>query len=575
MRLQLFFIKRRTYESILYIAIPLVLSAFMHLWNPVGFPLADQDEGHYMRRAMQVLEGLGPQDPGYVHPYDHPYFGQLFLASVLKVIGYPDLLQPKVGDIHSIEMLYFIPRFLMGVLAVIDTFLVYKIAETRYNRKVAFIAATLFAVMPFSWILRRVILDSIQLPLILLSILFALYTMNSTTFKAVYIKKNVRYSPQNLNVLTTLLSGVFLGLAIFMKIPAFSIVPLIALIYAYNKNFKALGLWLVPVVIIPMIWPAYAISQGQFDEWVDGVMWQTDRGHNRPLSNEMDTMFSKIDPLLFALAAIGIIYAWIKRDYFLLLWVIPYLIVLFLVDWVYFFHFILVFPAFCIAAALLFTDLAKKKFKARILRPLIFSLVGIVVVFGSINSLMLITTNLNSSYFDLVSSVSRQLPSENINDNSYSNYDSYNNYNYVSNYYDNNYSNNTVTLVGPNSGWSFYWVIKYAFDRDVEYEWFEYQNDYIKGPISSKKFLLMVDRDMRSAIFLTNNSDKQQVSQVRTLYNISTPLDYFFGDTLRYNLDKYPYTNINDDIDVRAAVKRMRGVDWTTPIEIRANYWNH
>jgi hypothetical protein len=573
MSLQLFFIKRRTYESILYIAVPLVLSAFMHLWNPVGFPLADQDEGHYMRRAMQVLEGLGPQDPGYVHPYDHPYFGQLLLASVFKVIGYPDLLQPKVGDIHSIEMLYFIPRFLMGVLAVIDTFLVYKIAETRYNRKVAFIAATLFAVMPFSWILRRVILDSIQLPLILLSILFALYTSNSTTLKVVYSKKIVKYSPQNLNILTTFLSGIFLGLAIFMKIPAFSIVPLIALIYAYNKNFKAIGLWLVPVVLIPMIWPAYAMSQGQFDEWVDGVKWQTDRGYNRPLSYEMRTMFFKIDPLLLALAVIGIIYAWIKRDYFLLLWAIPYLIILFLVDWVYFFHFILVFPAFCIATALLFTDLAKKKFKARILRPLIFSLVGVIVIYGSINSLMLITTNLNSSYFDLVSSVSRQLPSRDSNDNSYNNDDSYNNYNYDNNYYDNNYSNKTVTLVGPNGGWSFYWVIKYAFDRDVEYEWFEYQVDYIKGPITSKKFLLMVDREMRSAIFLTN-SDKPQVSKVRTLYNISTPLDYFFGDTLRYTLDKYPYTNIYDDIDVRAAVKRMRGVDWTTPIEVRANYWN-
>src|ERR671911_3050883 len=233
MSLDLIFLKRRAYESILYIVIPLVLSAFMHLWNPVGFPLVDQDEGHYMRRALQVLEGLGPQDLGYVHPYDHPYFGQLFLASVFKLVGYPELLQPKVGDVHSIEMLYLVPRVLMGILAVIDTFLVYKIAETRYNRKVAFIAATLFAVMPFTWILRRAILDSIQLPLILLSILFALHTRNLTPLKVAYSKKNVKYSPQNLHTLTIFLSGVFLGLAIFMKIPALSIVALIALVFAY------------------------------------------------------------------------------------------------------------------------------------------------------------------------------------------------------------------------------------------------------------------------------------------------------------------------------------------------------
>jgi hypothetical protein len=131
-----------------------------------------------------------------------------------------------------------------------------------------------------------------------------------------------------------------------------------------------------------------------------------------------------------------------------------------------------------------------------------------------------------------------------------------------------------VTLVGPNGGWSFFWLVKYVFDRDVDYEWFELGTDYIKGPIKSEKFLLMVDREMRYAIFFTDSSDKQQVSQVKMLYDNSTPLDYFFGDTLRYNLDKYPYTNVVDDIDVPREVIRMRGVDWTSPIEIRANYWD-
>ena len=38
----------------------------------------------------------------------------------------------------------------------VDTFLIYKIAETGYNRKVAFTAAILFAVMPSSWLMRSV-----------------------------------------------------------------------------------------------------------------------------------------------------------------------------------------------------------------------------------------------------------------------------------------------------------------------------------------------------------------------------------------------------------------------------------
>ena len=46
----------------------------------------------------------------------------------------------------------------MGILAVVDTFLIYKIAERRYNRNVAFIAAILFAVMPYTWLIRRVLI---------------------------------------------------------------------------------------------------------------------------------------------------------------------------------------------------------------------------------------------------------------------------------------------------------------------------------------------------------------------------------------------------------------------------------
>jgi hypothetical protein len=97
---------------------------------------------------MHVLSGQGPQESRL---YDHPYFSQLFLAGVFKVIGYPDLLNPSLGNVHSIEMLYLVPRILMGILAVADTFLIYKISEIRYNRNVAFIASILFAVMPLTW----------------------------------------------------------------------------------------------------------------------------------------------------------------------------------------------------------------------------------------------------------------------------------------------------------------------------------------------------------------------------------------------------------------------------------------
>ena len=224
--------------------------------NPVGFPCVVTDEGVYMRRAMHVLQGLGPQDPAsrFDHgqsstsSYDHPYFGQLFLAGVFALIDYTHLLNPSSftsygNALHSIETLYMVPRILMGILAVVDTFLIYKISERRYSRNVALIASVLFAVMPLSWIVRRVLLDSILMPFLLSSILFTLYA------KVGFSTNDKTKSSKN--IVLILLSGVSLGLAIFTKMPALTMIPLVGfLIYKnnYNRsnNLKNLGLWFVP-----------------------------------------------------------------------------------------------------------------------------------------------------------------------------------------------------------------------------------------------------------------------------------------------------------------------------------------
>jgi hypothetical protein len=267
----------------------LILSAFTHLFNPVGFPCVQYDEGVYMRRAMYALQGLGPQDPAsrFDHgedstsSYDHPYFGQIFLAGVLDLIGYPKSVHPSSVDgnvaVHSIEMLYLVPRVLMGILAVVDTFLVYKISERRYNRNVAVIASVLFAVMPLSWLNRWILLDTILMPFLLSSILFALYTKRSS--------KNSNNDNKNKSFILILLSGIFLGLAIYTKIPAFTMIPLVGfLVYTNNnRNLKTLGLWFIPVILIPLMWPAYSVSVGHFDEWLGALQYQTNRTRSTTL----------------------------------------------------------------------------------------------------------------------------------------------------------------------------------------------------------------------------------------------------------------------------------------------------
>ena len=98
----------RNIRSIAIVTVPLVLSAFTHVWNPIGSPDIHDDEGHYIRRALHVSEGLGAQEKE--KGYDHPFFGWLFLGSMFSIVGYPDSLSPRPGDVSFIEVLWSVPE---------------------------------------------------------------------------------------------------------------------------------------------------------------------------------------------------------------------------------------------------------------------------------------------------------------------------------------------------------------------------------------------------------------------------------------------------------------------------------
>jgi Ca2+/Na+ antiporter len=546
--------------AIIYIIIPLTLSAFIHIWNPAGFPGIDQDEGHYMRRAMEVQQGLGPQETKatYFYPYDHPYFGQIFLASVLSLINYPSSIHPSVNS-DSIEMIYLVPRVLMGILAVVDTFLVYKIADARYNRKVAFISATLFAVMPLTWFLRRIFLDSIALPFILLSILFAVYSKS----------ESYNRTDSNRKILLTLLSGIFLGLAIFTKMPVFTMIPLLTFIIlkkndakSNNRNsnsnasnsdiknrhsrLKFLAIWFVPVVLIPLIWPLYSVSIGQLNEWLDGVVWQATRA-DRPFDFEMKTVFLRMDPVLMAFGVAGLIYAVIRRDYFILLWAFPYLLLIYFLNWVYFFHIIPIIAAFCISGTALLFEIFKKIQNKWISKAVIFAVFGAIIIFGLVNSTLLVTQNVNDADFKLISFVTNSLPYR---------------YNGIDN------SSEKVTLIGPNGAFIIYWISNEVFNRNIDFKWYESRRDYVEPPIKTDKFLMISDWEMRRDF--NGNSTKEHIEYVSQLYNKSKLFGVFYNNTSVPDLNKYPYTNILDEVsEVRTSA---RGIQWNAPITAQGNY---
>lgn len=495
-------------RNLFFVAIPVALCAFTHLWNPVGYPDLHGDEGHYMVKAMSTLEGTGlqPQDR-----YAAPYFGQLFLAGIFKIIGYPDSMNPVQGDVHSIERIWLVPRILMGLLAVVDTFLIYKIAETRYNRNVAFIASILFAVMPLSWVVRRLFLESIQTPFLLMSVLLAVYICCPLVNKGSKNRSSIdggngNYKKGNKkNTSLVLLSGIFLGLSIFTKIPVFTMMPLVGfLIYTNsNRNLKNLGLWFIPVILIPLIWPAHAMLTGELDMWFEGILWQTSGRGDQPLDDALIS-FYKTDPVLLTLAVAGLLFtAIVKKDYFPIVGIIPFLILLYLLGYVSTFHFIPLMPLLCIAAAVLIVDVPNKicnNKKISIQKMLPFIMVLGIGAFGLITTSLSLSKNLTAAELATSAFISQQLPASQGGICQYV------------------ICRSDVTLIGNPI---YLWLPKYIFDKNYEQGTF-----YMSKQIETEKFVLIEDKGFDRQM----SGDDRKAQVLKEIYGKSTLMASFYDD---------------------------------------------
>lgn len=472
--------------------IPLLLSSFTHLWNPVGFPDLFYDEGVYMRRAMHVLEGLGPQE--FNNYYDHPFFGQLFLAGIFKLTNYPDSVEPSVS-IHSIESLYLFPRVIMGILAIIDTFLIYKIAEKQYNKKVAIIASMLFAVMPLTWITRRILLDSILLPFLLLAVLFAI--------------QSARSRRRNFFIL---LSGVCLGIAIFTKIPAVTMIPIVTYLImrdglnrdrSKQAKLKALGLWIIPVILIPTLWPLESIVYGNFDSFIRTVVWQTQRSDVSIGLPWITGAFILFDPALFILSILGGIYATRKKEWLILLWTIPYLVFLILIGQTNYFYWTALLPVFCIVSAVVLVEwLPRLVTNWRVSRILVSVITWSVLLFGLTTTIAIITNDISLSQ--------RQAAV------------------YVVSYLADHDETDMTVISSP----TYSWMFKYIFKADNVLVDFR---DVIFYPIATQNWILVVDPHYKK--------DMETEPSLKALYDQGRITATFSNDLLDINTIQYPYTN--------------------------------
>lgn len=426
-----------------------------------------------MRRAVNLLDTGNPQE-GNV--YDHPYFGQIAIASILAITNYSDL-KPST-DPDSLQSLYMIPRIFMGLLAVLDTFLIYKIVQIRYGVNSAFLSASLFAVLPFTWIFKRILLDSILVPLVLGAILLAIY---STKTKQ--------------KTLLIIFSGCLLGLAVFTKIPAFTMIFVVAwIVYADRKKFSDVLLLLIPFLLIPLIWPVNAIMLDQFDLWQKGVLWQTQRTNS---ILDIFGFFAVIDPIMFTLGLSGISLAALRRDKFLLLGFIPFVVFLSVIGYKQYFHWMIIIPVLCIAAGILIEsirkcDIIKKNF-------VYVGIVSAVLVFGFISTTLLIVNDISNNQFQALSYVLE------------------------------NYDDSVTILTSP----VYSWILYDIFERENTPK--DYSIILFYPPITEKTVIMADDHyriDLTRGIQLQNALDR------------STIIQTFEGTIMGFNDKIYPYTNM-------------------------------
>ena len=506
--------------------------------------------------------------------YDHPYFGWLFLGSIFSIINYPDSINPTPGNVNSIELIWLFPRVTMGILALIDTFLIYKIAERRYNRNVAFIAAILFAVMPYTWLIRYVLIEPIQLPFLLTSILLALYSGNKAKQKGskdiVTVntrEENERTSEKvrrerqgegydnyniykniscmsNQNIILLLSSGIFLGLTIFAKVPALTLIPLVGFVVFTNnkKSFRALGLWIIPVVLIPLIWPIHTVLAGEFEQWQEGIIYQTTRP-SKPLLGSLDFFYNE-DRVLLILGFISFVFAAVTRkDFFFLIWVIPFLTFYYVVDYVSSFHLIPLIPAFCIGIAVMINDLFAKisKNKKLVCRVLPLAIVSAIAIFGFTITASKIIENKNSADIDVIAHVTRYLPASN-EENNFAPYLATGSDELKAKNYDKRVAKmNPVTIVGGNP--YRFWIFKYVFDK-LGYDYKTPRNMVSNATLEnardgSEKIIIIADEDLRKVVLgkelpQTSNAE-MKAEQISALYNNTKTVAKIHNVEIRIN----------------------------------------
>jgi hypothetical protein len=268
------------------------------------------------------------------------------------------------------------------------------------------------------------------------------------------------------------------------------------------------------VIILPLLWPLYSVVVGQSDLWVHWVLWQTER--NRPLSISL-TNFFQIDPLVLIIGIAGIAFAAIRKDFLPLMWISPFLIFSYFIGYIQYFHLLPIFPAFCLGSAILIEYLQRiiAKYSHKLLS---YTIILFVSVFGIVTTTMLITLDVNSSYYKIYATIAEKIPDTT------------------------NGVTTKITLIGSHWWvWDSYWITQYVLDKPHEFIDPKFDPKF-NEEIKTDKVLFVGDPIFVQSLSRRINSDN--LRQIRELYNESKEIASFTDNVTSHTSGNYPYNTL-------------------------------
>ena len=244
------------------------------------------------------------------------------------------------------------------------------------------------------------------------------------------------------------------------------------------------------------------------------VLWQTER--NKPLELSLISFF-QIDAVIAVGGIAGIIVACLRRDFLPLVWVAPFLMFSFFIGWVQYFHLIVLFPAFCIAFAVLLDSIQMnlikmgRKFLSNILIISVF-------IFGIVITTMLITLNVNSANFHIFTSIAEHLPTD-----------------------------GNVTIIGSHWWeWNTYWLTKFVAHKDYEMIDPFFDRNF-KVPVKTDK-VLFIDDPIFSAAF-SGKIKGPNIKEIRELHNLSNSVSIIVDNITNNVTLNYPFNILRTMIE--------------------------